>query len=261
MKSIVCSSDNGIVRITSWYPNFNGSHFGLPPREIHRMTGLSPKIVWTMTYPHRLHCFTHETWSQTADSRGALFWLMWASSVQCSETNNETLSFCLCNRHGCKISSSKFSVSFFFFQLSFPITASVSVRLGGTAELIFRKEHGPVLWLFFPPNSSKGLPILSGPGRRSVHVRKNRIFTLRVSNASYADSGVYLYSPPGELRFPRHSASLRTLVVNGRWTPFVRPLLHKLPFCLQNKSSVKTSAFYSPCMQSKSYISNLGCSS
>ena len=45
----------GLVRITSWYPNFNGSHFGLPPSEIHRMTGLPPKIVWTMTYSHRPH--------------------------------------------------------------------------------------------------------------------------------------------------------------------------------------------------------------
>ena len=25
--------------------NFNGSHFGLPPSEIHRMTGLQPQIV------------------------------------------------------------------------------------------------------------------------------------------------------------------------------------------------------------------------
>ena len=45
----------GLVHITSWYPNFNGSHFGLPPSEIHRMTGLPPKIVWTMTYSHRPH--------------------------------------------------------------------------------------------------------------------------------------------------------------------------------------------------------------
>ena len=45
----------GLVCITSWYPNFNGSHFGLPPSEIHRMTGLPPKIVWTMTYSHRPH--------------------------------------------------------------------------------------------------------------------------------------------------------------------------------------------------------------
>ena len=43
------------LRITSWYPNFNGSHFGLPPSEIHNMTGLPPKIVWTMTYSHRPH--------------------------------------------------------------------------------------------------------------------------------------------------------------------------------------------------------------
>ena len=35
----------GLVRITSWYPYINGSHFGLPPSEIHRMTGLPPKIV------------------------------------------------------------------------------------------------------------------------------------------------------------------------------------------------------------------------
>ena len=45
----------GLVRITSWYPNFNGSHFGLPLSEIHRMTGLPSKIVWTMTYSHRPH--------------------------------------------------------------------------------------------------------------------------------------------------------------------------------------------------------------
>ena len=45
----------GLVHITSWCPNFNGSHFGLPPSEIHRMTGLPPKIVWTMTYSHRPH--------------------------------------------------------------------------------------------------------------------------------------------------------------------------------------------------------------
>ena len=45
----------GLVHITSWYPNFNGSHFGLPPCEIHRMTGLPPQIVWTMTHSHRPH--------------------------------------------------------------------------------------------------------------------------------------------------------------------------------------------------------------
>ena len=34
---------------------FNGSHFDLPPRLIHRMTGLGGKVVWTMTYSHRPH--------------------------------------------------------------------------------------------------------------------------------------------------------------------------------------------------------------
>ena len=33
----------GRVRISSWHPNFNGSHFVLPPSEIHRMTGLGGK--------------------------------------------------------------------------------------------------------------------------------------------------------------------------------------------------------------------------
>ena len=46
----------GLVRIPSWYPTFNGSHFDLPPSEIHRMTGLPPKITCTMTYWHRPHC-------------------------------------------------------------------------------------------------------------------------------------------------------------------------------------------------------------
>ena len=46
----------GLVCITSWYPKFNGSHFGLPPRSIHRMTGLGGKMVWR--YAHRPHSLT-----------------------------------------------------------------------------------------------------------------------------------------------------------------------------------------------------------
>ena len=42
----------GPVQIASSYPNFNGSHFGLPPSSIHRMTGLGGKFVWTVTYIH-----------------------------------------------------------------------------------------------------------------------------------------------------------------------------------------------------------------
>ena len=55
--SIVTISGMGLVRISSWYPSFNGSHFGLPPSEMHRMNGLPPKTVWTMTYSHRPHCW------------------------------------------------------------------------------------------------------------------------------------------------------------------------------------------------------------
>ena len=33
------------VGITSWYPKFNGSHFGLPPSSVHKMTGLGGKFV------------------------------------------------------------------------------------------------------------------------------------------------------------------------------------------------------------------------
>ena len=34
----------GAVRITSWNPKFNGSHFGLPSSSNHRMTGLDGNI-------------------------------------------------------------------------------------------------------------------------------------------------------------------------------------------------------------------------
>ena len=33
----------------------NGSHFGLPPSSMHRMTGLGGNFVWTMMYLHRPH--------------------------------------------------------------------------------------------------------------------------------------------------------------------------------------------------------------
>ena len=47
-------SQMGPVCITSsWYPNFNGSHFGLPPSEIHRMTGLGGTFMRTIMYVHR----------------------------------------------------------------------------------------------------------------------------------------------------------------------------------------------------------------
>ena len=61
----------GLVRITSWYPNFNGSHFGLPPSEIHRMTGLPPNIVWTMTYSHRPHSNNCPTRTQSVAYRSS----------------------------------------------------------------------------------------------------------------------------------------------------------------------------------------------
>ena len=53
-----------LVRITSWYPNFNGSHFGLPPSEIHKMTRLPPKIVWTIAYSHRPHSVHYGGWKR-----------------------------------------------------------------------------------------------------------------------------------------------------------------------------------------------------
>ena len=44
------SSAMGAVRITSMNPKFNGSHFGLPPSSIHRMTGWVAfyRILWRM---------------------------------------------------------------------------------------------------------------------------------------------------------------------------------------------------------------------
>ena len=43
-------STMGAVRITSLNPKFNGSHFGLPPSSIHRMTGwvANCRILWRM---------------------------------------------------------------------------------------------------------------------------------------------------------------------------------------------------------------------
>ena len=53
----------GPVRIMSWYPKFNGSHFGLPPSSTHRITGLGVKMVWTMTYSHSPHFFPLTFWT------------------------------------------------------------------------------------------------------------------------------------------------------------------------------------------------------
>ena len=50
-----CACANVVVHITSWYPKFNGSHFGLPPVSIHKKTGLGSKVVCTMTFGRRSH--------------------------------------------------------------------------------------------------------------------------------------------------------------------------------------------------------------
>ena len=41
------------------HPNFNGSHFGLPPSSIHRRTGLGGNFTWTIMYSHRPHSLVH----------------------------------------------------------------------------------------------------------------------------------------------------------------------------------------------------------
>ena len=46
---------SGVVRITSLNLKFNGSHFGLPPSSIHRMTGLGGNFPYAMTYAHGPH--------------------------------------------------------------------------------------------------------------------------------------------------------------------------------------------------------------
>ena len=42
------------LRISPWYPKFNGSHFDLPSTSMHRMTGLGGNFVWKITCSHRL---------------------------------------------------------------------------------------------------------------------------------------------------------------------------------------------------------------
>ena len=52
---IICSQKRAVL-FKSWFPNCNGSRFGLPPSSICKMsTGLGGKIVWTMTYAHKPH--------------------------------------------------------------------------------------------------------------------------------------------------------------------------------------------------------------
>ena len=53
-KNLKCTKW-GLVLIASLYPEFNGSHFGLPPSSIHQMTGLGGKMVSTMTYLQKSH--------------------------------------------------------------------------------------------------------------------------------------------------------------------------------------------------------------
>ena len=57
-----CALHHQHVQVFQWglcalrHVFLNGSHFDLPPSEIHRlMTGLPPQIVWSMTYSHRPH--------------------------------------------------------------------------------------------------------------------------------------------------------------------------------------------------------------
>ena len=83
----------GLVRTTSWYPYFDGRHFGLPSSEIHRMTGLPPKIVWTMTYSHRPHLqackllHVHDPTNTTGASEDCQRW------DQCHPTGRAALHF------------------------------------------------------------------------------------------------------------------------------------------------------------------------
>ena len=42
----------GAVCITSWYPQFNVGHFGLPPSPIYTMTRLGSHFVLAMTRAH-----------------------------------------------------------------------------------------------------------------------------------------------------------------------------------------------------------------
>ena len=50
------TTNMGAVRIMSWYPELNGSHFGLPPSSIHRMTGLGGNFPYTYDVCIRPHC-------------------------------------------------------------------------------------------------------------------------------------------------------------------------------------------------------------
>ena len=72
----------GPVSIQSWYPKFNGSHFGSPPSSIHRMTRLGGNPMWTMTYrpspqarsyPDTVICFVKALPSYTVCTHTTLY--------------------------------------------------------------------------------------------------------------------------------------------------------------------------------------------
>ena len=52
----------GCAHYVTGYPKFTGSHFGLPTSSIHRMTRLGGNFMWTMTYLHRPHITTTQSY-------------------------------------------------------------------------------------------------------------------------------------------------------------------------------------------------------
>ena len=72
--------------VMAYYPNFNGSHFGLPPKSIHkrgRIDGLGGTMVWTMMYMHGPHLVRTRNPALALESRqSGVHWLLSARSLQ-----------------------------------------------------------------------------------------------------------------------------------------------------------------------------------
>ena len=83
----------GAVRITSLYPKFNGSHFGLPPSSMHKMTGLGGKMVWMMMYAHRPHFDLPPSLNFMAFLLGKMKWFWSTVDISCMPCLKRCASF------------------------------------------------------------------------------------------------------------------------------------------------------------------------
>ena len=144
----------GAVRITSLNPKFNGSHFGLPPSSIQRLTGLGGKFPCTMTYAHGPHfgdCQFH----------GSIFRRKFTSTLLSVFTIEHW--FCLEEHPLCKSHS--------FTPLSFPLRPTSSL----THSYDHERPQNTKRSTYYPGQKKRPLPLCIKSEHCSYHgISKNQ---------------------------------------------------------------------------------------